>query len=504
MQEDNRILLKLYLKVLSPIHIGCDEVYEPTGFVIDETNHQMVVFEPLDFIAMLDPAEKKRFSDICAQGTVASILEIYKFLSGRAVHGKTVEICSGLISHYRKTLALPGHDEQRIKGELSNFVISRTAFRPDDQRPYIPGSSVKGALRTAYLNAVAGIKKVTTPRGRFAFKELEKTLLDGGSFDTDPFRLIKVSDFQPVGAVKTRVVYAINEKKHPSQYEPPRPFQILEVIEPDSIFQGTLSFEPPQRRSGIRTPVAPPELLKSAVLFYTEENKRELDELYRLDIKGVSAHDLPDMLPIRLGRHSGAESVTINGHRSIKIMGAGGEKPKFLDQATTIWLASDHSKPTDKNGLVPFGWAGMDSVTQDKEERFEQAEQQWLAEAKAKSERLRKEKQLKIQAREEAKAAAQKQAEEKKRQQEKAAQRAAELQAMSPEQRAIVELEDPDVQEKRVVEIFNQLEEFSEENQYKAAQLLKAYWEKNNKWSKKKCSKKQWTKVQAVKRILGQ
>ncbi|NLA75012.1 MAG: hypothetical protein GX846_06050, partial [Deltaproteobacteria bacterium] len=40
---------RFYIKTISPIHIGCDEVYEPTGFAIDEKSNQMVVFDPFVF-----------------------------------------------------------------------------------------------------------------------------------------------------------------------------------------------------------------------------------------------------------------------------------------------------------------------------------------------------------------------------------------------------------------------------------------------------------------------
>ena len=34
----NKQTFKCYIKTLSPIHVECDEVYEPTGFVMDEAS----------------------------------------------------------------------------------------------------------------------------------------------------------------------------------------------------------------------------------------------------------------------------------------------------------------------------------------------------------------------------------------------------------------------------------------------------------------------------------
>jgi len=55
-----------------------------------------------------------------------------------------------------------------------------------------------------------------------------------------------------------------------------------------------------------------------------------------------------------------------------------------------------------------------------------------------------------------------------------------------------------------VVEIYNKTDDFSDENKTKLAHALKSYWEKHGKWDKKKCTPKQWDKVQKIKTILGE
>ncbi len=62
----------------------------------------------------------------------------------------------------------------------------------------------------------------------------------------------------------------------------------------------------------------------------------------------------------RVGRHCGAESVTVAGLRSIKIMGKKGEKPRQLDHALTAWMAAD-SKGQERD-LLPFGWILRDTI----------------------------------------------------------------------------------------------------------------------------------------------
>ena len=57
---------------------------------------------------------------------------------------------------------------------------------------------------------------------------------------------------------------------------------------------------------------------------------------------------------LRVGRHSGAESVTIDAPRKIKILGADKQPPTWQKEATTVWLAAEEPQATQ--GMWPFGW----------------------------------------------------------------------------------------------------------------------------------------------------
>jgi len=495
-----------FLKTFSPIHVGCDEVYEPTGFVMDEKAGQMVVFDPLSFISQMTDDDKLRFSEICSKGTISSILEIYKFLQGRTAEGRHIDICQGFVEHYHETLDIPVQDKKKVQQELNRFTIERTAFYPGDHRPYIPGSSIKGALRTAYLNSRAEKKKVPTPRGRYAAKDLEKELLDGGTFDTDPFRLVKISDFRPVGQVKTRVVYAVNEKKMPSKYEARGPYQILEIIQPGALFEGEIAIDTPQTKKSVSSPISIQDLLESCARFFRKEKNMEDDELKRINIHGVQVSDNENMFLVRLGRHSGAESMTIEEHRNIKIMMGRGQKDRYENHATTLWLASEVQKPKIKENLLPLGWAEFGELSVFLAEEFQEKENVWKEKVEAERRFLHEERENQIEKKLELERNAAEDAgrrkieEEKKRKEEE--KRNAELEAMTPEEREIAEISDPSVLESRVVEIFNRIDEFSEENKRALALALKKYWESHGKW--KKGSDKQRRKVQKIKGILGE
>ncbi len=332
-------LLYIKLHIMSPVHIGCDDVYEPTGFKFDANSKKLIAFDPLVFIESLSDSDRDKFASICMKGTIESIIELYRFISSKTISGREVDVSDDMISHYKKVKNISGN---RIQQELNKFTISRTAYTP-----YIPGSSLKGSLRTAYLSMLAKEKKINNWKRKA--KELEFELL-GGKFETDPFRMIKVSDFLPVENVKTKIIYAVNKKKG-SMTDAKGPFQILEVIQPGSVFGGVINIQEPDTSSDITNPIKKEKFLLSLRSFYGSG----------VNSKIIKQFNGADISPVRLGRHSGAEFVTIEGNRDIKInLGKG--KSKCLDHATTIWLASESRKPGSNNGLQPFGWAVMELV----------------------------------------------------------------------------------------------------------------------------------------------
>jgi CRISPR-associated protein Csm5 len=386
-------VFKLRVHVITPVHVGCDEVYEPTGFVIDQDKQTMVSFDPLAFIKSLSAQDRDKFSSICMRGDVSSILDIYKFIAdanrANKIKGKDIEITKGLSEHYQKVNGLFSRDKNASR-EINQFIINRTSFNPQKGDPYIPGSSIKGSLRTAYLSRLAAENNIVNfwdkagdsrkfPNEKYKMidsrmaREFEKKLLQG-DFSSDPFRLVRISDFIPVGKVKTKIVYAVNRKKKKSERPAGGPFQILEVIKEHSIFEGSINLQSPEAGSPVKTPVKMEKILSSTNEFYQKIFSIDEEALKEIGANHKGCRENKEIFSgilgkkaflLRIGRHSGAESVTIEKNRMIKIMQGKNPRenpPKFLDHATTLWLASDSSKPRSDDGLTPFGWTILEII----------------------------------------------------------------------------------------------------------------------------------------------
>jgi len=357
--------LKIFLHVLSPLHAGSGEVYEPTEFFIDETRRVLRSFQAIKFIEVLSSQEKKRFGDICMN---EDLLGIFKFIRGNAqrIEGKDVEVPQELVNHYKKIL---GMNDFRKDEVINQFTLLRTSFNPHSQLPFIPGSALKGALRTAYLNLVADNRQeIQETRSS---SRLEGELL-GGTFAGDPFSHVKTSDLQPVNE-KRKIVYALNRKKEitvNTLRSGNGPYQILEIISPKSVFEGTIQINIPTAGSPIRKEISFDNLFNKAVWsFFRSRFKEEqafLGPLLDLPKSlGTKMQEKKAFL-IRIGRHSGAEAVTIERirkqNRTIKIMKGRASRPEFGPCATTVWLASDSLKPSNPQACLPFGWAVLEIV----------------------------------------------------------------------------------------------------------------------------------------------
>ncbi|EMS80216.1 type III-A CRISPR-associated RAMP protein Csm5 [Desulfotignum phosphitoxidans] len=485
------------IEILSPVHIGCDEFYEPTGFVIDESNGQLIHFDPVLFLSTLEPEERDRFSAICQEGTVSSIQKIYQFFRGKPAQGRRVHLCDGFLDHYKKTLNLP---DNRFQKELNNFSIQRTAFRLVDGRPYLPGSSVKGALRTGYLNEVCQGRK-TGKSG----KDIEKHLLNYSRIDDDPFGKVKVSDFQPVGDTQTLIVYAVNKKKKISDKEARGLSQMLEVIQPGALFQGIIEVADASVSPHIKQPVQLDQLLSGAVGFYLKEFQREAGELAAIQIPPPVVKTIDqggNALPLRIGRHSGAESVTIDGNREIRIM-LGGRDFTCKDHATTLWLAANQPKAASASSLQPFGWISISGLSLEQQRVLTSKEKAYIREQNREAEEklALQEEQRKAEEKgkreaEERKAAIERQEQEQKELEQK-------LEQMGPEERFAAEFDRDLLAEDQINAMYNRIDEIEDAFKIQIASRLAAYYQKNNMWEKKDApSKNQWKKIRDRKNKL--
>jgi CRISPR-associated protein Csm5 len=197
-------------QALTPLHVGCGAEIDPTGFVLKEG--RLVHFNPAQVIADLSGQERDRFIEISER---ADLKEIQNFLRAKVDvqrHGLArIESCESFQREFGTKSAKPGNQ----------FRVEMMPRSAHTARAYLPGSGIKGAIRTAvvnhFANHVAAFKAQVheavnaEPGAERKARLLEEKSLNRRHSETerDLFRLIHVQDaVLPDGA--TRIDRAAN------------------------------------------------------------------------------------------------------------------------------------------------------------------------------------------------------------------------------------------------------------------------------------------------------
>jgi len=366
------------LTLLSPVHIGCGEDFEPTNFVITDDG-RLLHFDFMKFLKNINNPEVCRSlsKDFSEKDLFYIHKLIYKIYTQNYNYKKIG--CTSIIPVSAEIK--DRYKEQIIKNNTSDifnqFHIARTSFCPNTKEPYIPGSSIKGALRTSWISGLAEKRKITTQPDKqnssdHYAKKKENELLNCSfcSFQTDPFRLLKVSDFYAEGKPARKIVYKINKKKEPNSTRASSDIPIiLETIQPNSEFIGSITISNPLDKR-IQEPIKAKELFESINKYFFRAFKRERETLQRLNITPILYNSIVTekrdshhtLALLRIGQHCGAECMTLEGNRSIKIKQGPNQPAVYKDHSTTIWLASEKHTPDANDELHPFGWVLLEEI----------------------------------------------------------------------------------------------------------------------------------------------
>ena len=370
----NMDIRKIAISTLSPIHIGCGMVYEPSNFVIHE--QLLHALDEATLAEDLTDDERKTLGD--ASSSHEPIARLQTFFRGQAprfaeLAKHRVAVVKDIADEYARNAGQAVQRGSSGQPVYNMFPIARTAFQPYDNTPYIPGSSIKGSIRTAWLdhlnkgNPLPGGEK---SQDHAASRKLQERLLGYTSkhLENDPFRRVRIADAsvdENASPPPTQVLYAISKKKKFSDRGSPELRVFLETV-PEAMpgrFHGDV------RLDGAIDWAA---LCDACNRFYRPQLEAELDHQllgalidpdWKRLVSNLLQEEMMELISarqgflLRIGRHSGAESVTLEGLRDIKILGERG-KP-FRANTTEKRFASHTKRGIDS--LLPFGWVWVEA-----------------------------------------------------------------------------------------------------------------------------------------------
>lgn len=395
---------KLEIRTLSPVHIGASADFEPTNYIIcsdDETtapasvqpkfivcaecgyknpyekvkkdkrclecesdldipddnklsetrkksNFYLYTFTPKQLAAATDI---NKLMNIVRKDSV-DLTVLQRFLrdntaSIAAKGRKRAVVSSAIAKKYNEKFG----NTNVIRNEKSSFCIEKSISTSADDTVYIPGSSLKGAIRTAILNAV-NLEKHLPRQDNEKGEKIEKRLLGHESPLDDPFKTLKTSDMMPQNELVTAICTAENVKRAGTKS---RTLPVdMEVIPAGNVFSGDMELTDDKNAV---FDITISQIRQSCNGFYLKmlaSLKTYADEISSEFFKKTeAAAQQPGTFIVCLGEHGGAENVTIEGLRRIKIMRGKGIPPQYGEHSTTWWYADDGKS------VQPFGWCSV-------------------------------------------------------------------------------------------------------------------------------------------------
>ena len=322
---------------LTPVHIGTGEELNPFDFVIKDKMLHLIDLERW----LSDNSEN---TDISNAFSNKSFTDLRRFVADNIALEKYARAnipveSDRLIEDYKA--ALRG---SRAENQVLVMPLPRGMKYG---KPYIPGSSIKGAIRTAVGSAFVKDAGITS----FDKKYDEKIF---GDIKGDRFKNIKISD-APV--LESYIVFGREVSVNPEKVSPPKGH--FEVTKNNTIvrtkFLWVKDFGLPAVQ-GKKTKVDLNKLINMMNDFYIPKYKDEMRKFYERPHLSHVKKELSEVTQridnlksnevlIRVGHFSHIECVTFDEVRKPKTRE---QKGKPLPWGTTRTLA---------NGKIPFGWA---------------------------------------------------------------------------------------------------------------------------------------------------
>ncbi|PPD35717.1 MAG: type III-A CRISPR-associated RAMP protein Csm5 [Methylomonas sp.] len=398
---------------LSPIHVGTGDSYEPTNYVIDDGT--LYEFDTGGALAALTESDRNELNKIVnARANEDMLKAVQRFFYDRREALKpwavnAIPVLEGVVGLYSKRVGQTANREGGGGQVLNKLEIDRTAYNPINRQPVLFGSSIKGAIRTALLSHVndkkplsrqdeekfvlenldQGERKRREREQKKVFPKLNESLFEfrAGKFELDPMRLLQIADAAWMSNDEfptAQVLISVNRKKELKRDKSGNEIfgqaeknenlcKLLESIPAwrYRAFSGQLNLQNVvDIRSSDKLPNAKllfkiEQIAKYCSKHYLPILKAEmkimrdrgfLDSEWDSNIQTLLGKMADKLLNgqaflLRVGRHSGAESVTIEGVRHIKIMKG---NPEYQPQTKTLWLAAND--PKQRSNLLPFGW----------------------------------------------------------------------------------------------------------------------------------------------------
>lgn len=389
----------LQVTTLSPVHVATGEAMRPGDYLVHD--HQLYEFGRWGLSRSLTIGQRKELLNILDSDNVDLPLQVQRFLAREAgslcaAAEQMRPLLPGIAAYCQGRL---GQQMQAGSGNRSRTINQLELMRQtgaEFAEPYIPGSTLKGAIRGALVDIINN-KKLPSVRlsNNFDPRELksdqeEKRILSYEKIEEDPFRFLLVGDAVKAHEHAIELDYWLVNRlrlapKAGKEQNTNLQLAPVECIAPlqSAALRLELRLKPEPLSGCIKKPelkamltdfstlaknvnqITLPEFLKE--LNWLTQNNIASEYAYAPQQSWVKAMRalLQDQqisqqlikgeaMLLRVGKYGGAISKTVRGWRHIKRMAGKGERPTYHPDVMTQCLALPREKAITQG--LPFGW----------------------------------------------------------------------------------------------------------------------------------------------------
>jgi|GEM_PF-1519594 len=300
------------LRILTPVIIQSGEPFGPFEIIpLKDSESKGYLTNPDLFFQHMDASLADTFTSLLINGIkrrdTKKLCDARTLLYDRNI--LTQDVIRRPITFHPRALA-------KIQ-ENPGLEVQNIATMPLNGKPYLPGSSIKGAIRTAILEKLRGTRTPQFPQHE---KEFEGVLLGAltknGKFSIkdDPFRFLKVTDFFFEDKKTNVAIGELISKKVPVYTAMTDAMCYHDFKEP-VIAKGTITIMD-------KAPTYFSELFTTVSHFFIEKLNKKFEhqggEGFPPDLFAQLNNDISQGYGmIRLGHYTGTENKTLNVQQRI-------------------------------------------------------------------------------------------------------------------------------------------------------------------------------------------
>ncbi|MGR3318190.1 MAG: type III-A CRISPR-associated RAMP protein Csm5 [Candidatus Anammoxibacter sp.] len=309
---------KLKCELLSPLHIGTGDEIDPLNYIIKEDQFHKISLER--FVADMSDIDRDKFEKLVEKG---NLIKLRRYVSEN-IDLETGSIYSTAVSSNVITIY-----KSKIGNIQNQLLVSPFIRTQGGTTPFVPGSSIKGSIRTAVINDLSNKSSLPKPKYPREEYEFESKVLGCKDAKNDPFRGIKIADAH-LENDSTIIREVKNVSRRNDGNLQSNNIQIICEVTNSFItgtivnFETEIAFDDALFSTNyLSKKITLEQIIKSCNSFY----KDKLEEEHQKHYKDTEADQFSTMIInnaktdtnsfiLRLGRFSGVESVTIDNYRN--------------------------------------------------------------------------------------------------------------------------------------------------------------------------------------------